>query len=323
VSESLACRLLRLSSGGLSLILSGRTLKDHLGPELDRALGRRVLVELPSLDEWPPCAGCDQGCEARPIRELDGWLVAMCPHDSTSDEVLTGNDVRQFRVEAEELCLAIREDSGLGGDGPKQLAPGIWLISHASHQHAPPRVIFVAFETDLGAAAILAMLKRVADPRPVSLLLAGHVDLELRLALEDAGIVALPVSELLVNDSTAPFQLDTALLTSSRPKPRLVLRRSDQSVTFDGASKVLSDQSFNLLLVLAKEAQAGRPHVENRSIEDELWATAIEGQVGDAIRRLRDALASVLGGRKQANKLVRNRPGKYFINMDFAVIEII
>jgi hypothetical protein len=323
VSESLASRLLRLSSGALPLILPGRTLKDHLGPELDRALGRRVLVELPSLDEWPPCAGCDQECEARLIQELNGRLVAMCPFDSTSDEVLSDDDVRQFRVEPEELCLAIREDSDLSGDGPTQLAPGIRLIGQTSEQDAPPRVIFVAFETGLGVAAIIAMLKRAASPRPVSLLLAGHLDLELRLALEDGGIVALSVSEPLMNDSTAPFRLDTALLTSSRSKPRLVLRRSDQSVTFDGTSKVLSDQSFKLLLVLAKEAQAGRPHVENRTIEDELWATAIEGQVGDAIRRLRDALASVLGGRKQVNKLVRNRPGKYFINTEFAIIEII
>ena len=39
------------------------------------------------------------------------------------------------------------------------------------------------------------MLKRVAGPGGrVSLLLAGHADLELRLALEDAAIVALPVS---------------------------------------------------------------------------------------------------------------------------------
>jgi hypothetical protein len=77
--ENLACRLLRLSSGGLPLVLSGRALKGHLGPDLDRSLYRRLLVELPSLDEWPPCAGCDQGCEARPIRELNGRLVAMCP----------------------------------------------------------------------------------------------------------------------------------------------------------------------------------------------------------------------------------------------------
>ena len=190
--ESLARRLLRLSSGGLPLILSGRALQDHLGPELDRALYRRVLVELPSLDEWPPCAGCDQECEARPIRELDGRLIAMCPHNSTSDEVLSDDDVRQFRLEAEELCLALREDSSLDGDGPKELAPGIWLIGQTPSKTRPLASSLSHSRLASGAATIIAMLKRVAGSRPVSLLLAGQADLELRLALEDAGVAALP-----------------------------------------------------------------------------------------------------------------------------------
>jgi hypothetical protein len=322
--ENLARRLLRLSSGGLPLILSGRALKDHLGPDLDRALSRRVLVELPSLDEWSPCASCDQGCGARPIRELNGRLVAMCPYDSTLDELLSNDDVRQFRLEAEELCLAIREDSALGGDGPKQLAPGIWLIGQTSQQDAPPRVVFVAFETGLGAAAIIAMLKRVAGPRPVSLLLAAHADLELRLALEDAGVAALPAPEPLADDATAPFRLGTALLTSVKPQPRLIVRGSDRSVAFEGTSGILPPQPFKLLRFMLMEAEAGRPLIENRLIEKELWGTTIHSrQVGDAIRRLREALAPLLGGREQADKLIQNRPGSYFINRDFAAIEII
>ena len=158
MNESLARRLLRLSSGGLPLILPGRALKDHVGPELDRALYRRVLVELPALDEWPPCAGCDQDCESRPVREEDGRLIAMCPHDSTSDEVLSADDVRQFRLEAEELCLALRQDSSLDGDGPEELAPGIWLIGQTPQQDAPPRIVFVAFETGLDPLRCLSVV---------------------------------------------------------------------------------------------------------------------------------------------------------------------
>jgi hypothetical protein len=324
VIESLARRLLRLSSGGLPLILSGRALQDHLGPELDRALYRRVLVELASLDEWPPCAGCDQKCEARPVRELDGRLIAMCPHDAISDEVLSADDVRQFRLEAGELCLALREDSNLDGDGPKELAPGIWLIGQTPQQDAHPRIVFVAFETGLGAATMIAMLHRVAGSRPVSLLLAGQVDLEFRLALEDAGVAGLSASEPLVDDATAPFRLDIDLLSLTKRQPSLVLRRSDRSVTFAGRSDILPPQPFTLLRFMLLEAEAGRPLIDNRLIEKELWGTAIHSrQVGDAIRRLRDALTPVLGGREQADKLIQNRPGSYFINRDFALIEII
>jgi DNA-binding response OmpR family regulator len=198
------------------------------------------------------------------------------------------------------------------------------LIGQTTQQDAPPRVVFVAFEIGLGAPTIVAMLRRVVGPTPISLLLAGQSDLEFRLALEDAGVVALPVSEPLMDDSTAPFRLDPHLLTSTRSRPRLVLRQSRRSVTFDGRSKVLSPQPFKLLLFMLTEAQEGRPLIDNRSIEDELWGTAIHArQVGDAIRRLRDALAPVLGGRGEANELIQNRPGSYFINQDFALIEIV
>ena len=255
---------------------------------------------------------------------MNGRLVAMCPYDSTLDELLSDDDVRQFRLEADELCLSIREDSGLGGDGPKQLAPGIWLIGQTSQQDAPPRVIFVAFETGLGAAAIIAMLRRVAGPTSVSLLLAGRADLELRLALEDAGVAQAPIAELLVDEPRAPFRLDSDLLTSTKPQPRLVLRHSDRSVTFEGMSEILPPQPFKLLRFMLMEAEAGRPLIENRLIEKELWSTAIHNQqVANAVRRLRDALASILGNRKQAEILIQNRPGSYFINRDFAAIEII
>jgi hypothetical protein len=324
VSKNLPRRLLRLSSGGLPLILFGRTLREHVGPELDRALGRRVLIELPRLEEWPPCPCCDQECDARPIRELEGRLVAMCPHDAASDEVLSREDVRQFLLDAEELCLAIREDSGLGGDGPTMIARGIWLIGQTGGHHAPPRIIFVGFEFGLGAAAIIALLKRMAGPRSALLVLTGEADVELRLALGDAGIDAVCFADVLVEDARAPFHLDLNLLTAVAPLPRLVLRQSVRSVAFDATSSVLPPQPFQLLLFMLTEAQAGRPLIDNRLIERKLWGTAIHGrQVGDAIRRLREALAPVVGGHERASELIQNRPGSYLVNKDFAVFEIV
>jgi DNA-binding response OmpR family regulator len=325
VSESLARRLLRLSSGGLPLILFGRDLSQHLGPELDRALSRRVLIELPQLDEWPPCARCENGCEARPIRELNGRPVAMCPYDSSSDEALSEDDLRLFELDVEELCLAIREDSRLTGDGPQEIVEGIWLIGRTDGQGLPSRCIILAFNADLDAAVVIAMLRRVAGARSVSLLLAGDCDLTLRLALEDAGVVPLPILELLaVDDESALFCLDTGSLISSRPRPRLVLQRSNRSVTFQESSKVLSPQSFKLLLFMMTRTQAGHPLISNASIEDELWGTTIHSrQVGDVVRRLREALSPILGGLEQAKRLIQNHPNSYSIDQEFAVIEII
>ena len=88
-------------------------------------------------------------------------------------------------------------------------------------------------------------------------------------------------------------------------------------------SEILPPQPFKLLRFMLMEAEAGRPLIENRLIEKELWSTAIHSQqVANAVRRLRDALAPILGSRKQAEILIQNRPGSYFINRDFAAIEI-
>ena len=106
------------------------------------------------------------------------------------------------------------------------------------------------------------------------------------------GLLRCLLSEPLVDDTTAPFRLDTGLLTSTKPRPRLVLRRSDRSVAFEGTSGILPPQPFKLLRFMLMEAEAGRPLIDNRLIEKELWGTAIHSrQASDAIRRLRDALA--------------------------------
>jgi hypothetical protein len=325
VIENLAHSLLRLSGAGLPIILSGRTLKDHLGPALERALGRRVLVELPRLDEWSPCAGCDQQCEARPIRELNGRLVAMCPYDSTSDEILSDDDLRQFQLDPEELCLAIREDSGLSGDGPTEIADRIWLIGQTRQDETPSRCLFLAFDTSFSpSTAMVATIQRTAGRRVIALLLIGDPDLAVRLALEDARILAVPALELLADDAITPFRLDFGRLSSGPLRPRLVLRCSDRSVMFGDKSVRLPPQLFKLLLFLVTEAQAGRPLVENQLIERKLWGTAIHSrQPADAIRRLRDELAPVLDGREQVRRLVQNKPGSYLIDLDFAAIEIL
>ena len=68
-----------------------------------------------------------------------------------------------------------------------------------------------------------------------------------------------------MDDTTAPFRLDTGLLTSTKRQPHLVLRCSDRSVAFEGTSGILPPQPFKLLRFMALEAEAGRPLIANRS----------------------------------------------------------
>ena len=144
---------------------------------------------------------------------------------------------------------------------------------------------------------MVAMIQRTAGPRVNALLLIGDADLAVRLALEDARILAVPALELLADDVITPFRLDFGRLSSGPPRPRMGVRRSDRSVMFGDKSARLPPQLFKLLLILVTEAQAGRPLVENQLIERELLRAIHSRQPADAIRRLRDALAPVLGGR--------------------------
>ena len=253
------------------------------------------------------------------------WALGRdVPRHSTSDEILSDDDVRQFQLDVEELCLAIRDDSGLCGDGPTEIADRVWLIGRTSQDETPSRCIFLAFDTSLSPpAATVAVIKRTAGSSGVALLLINDADLEVRLALEDAAMLAMPILEMLANDAEISFRLDLGRLGSEPWLPRLMLRRADRSVTLDDNSVRLSPLLFKLMLFLVTEAQAGRPLVENRFIERKVWSTAIDSrQVADAIRRLRNELAPLLGGRERVDATFITSRAAILSTVNTAAIEI-
>ena len=135
-------------------------LKTWLGKPLDRLLARRVLVEFEPVGEWPPCPDCDQGCDSRPILHGGERLIAACPYDGRRDEILATDDVRAFSIDVENLCRAIREDTGLIGDDSAEIAGGAWLLGELSRNGQTPLTVVLAFRLrDQDAADLLFRIK--------------------------------------------------------------------------------------------------------------------------------------------------------------------
>ena len=73
---------------------------------------------------------------------------------------------------------------------------------------------------------------------------------------------------------------------------RLIIRTMERTVEIDGQAVHLAPQPFDLLVLLARTALAGRTPMQRRDIEDALFGNAAHGHdVSDIVRRLRDSLA--------------------------------
>ena len=82
--------------------------------------------------------------QPRILRDADR-LIAACPYDSRRDETLTTDDVRVFGINAENLCRAIREDTGLIGDDVAEIADSVWLLGELPRNGQTPRLVVWLF----------------------------------------------------------------------------------------------------------------------------------------------------------------------------------
>src|SRR3954452_23175517 len=113
VTETLPKLLLRLIEAGASAELSGRQARRFFGPEFERLLARRVLVEQRPLETWSPCSVCTCAVEGRPIQTVEGRLVAACPLDAAEDVLLDEEDVRVFVIDRANIVQEIARASGV------------------------------------------------------------------------------------------------------------------------------------------------------------------------------------------------------------------
>ncbi len=74
------------------------------------------------------------------------------------------------------------------------------------------------------------------------------------------------------DEATAGLAIDQSKLdVPPRLAPRLVIRRAAKTVCLDGLPKTLSEQEFQLLVLLAEHALKSQAVLENRQIEARIW----------------------------------------------------
>ena len=231
----------RLSNGGAEARVSGRALRRFPEREVERLLRARVLIEQRKADNWPVCAHCDCGLDARPIRRIGDEIRACCPHDAAEDVALTEDDLKRYSVDGEHLAGEIAASGGLVG-GVVRMDDGVWLIGKAPSGYA---MVLCNNPDRLEAPGMILALKAAVGGTRVALI-ATAIEATIAIRWREAGISVLDFSEVMIPDQSGADRLDLARIlaephvaaTSSDAAAsrtaRLMISRSRRSVQLDG-----------------------------------------------------------------------------------------
>lgn len=306
MSATLVKLLLQQSEGGEPAILWGRLAKPHLGREFDSLLGQRILIEEAPAESWSICSNCECGFDARPIQHINGRLVAACPIDAGSDAVLEPDDLRSFRIDVAVLMRTVASASGFDTE-PGEIIKGVWHFGPIRDG----RALFVASSVPAALQpGLVASLRMAVHDQPITLA-APELPAVQRQKMLEADTFLVCLQDVIARTGRTPFALDFSKLAPSRAaRPRLVIRKSAKLVQIDGASRLLPDQPFELLTLLAERALTDDPFVAPREIEDLIWGTLVHRvsrPARDVVRELRDALAAGSSDPGSSRDLIENQ----------------
>lgn len=285
----------RLSDGGPEFTVSGRALRRFPEREVDRLLRARVLIEQRTADSWSVCAHCDCGLDARPIRELDGRLVACCPHDAGEDQVLEPDDLRRFGIEPDRLAGAIAASGGLTG-GVARIGVGIWLLGRVPSGRC---LVLCVDVCSLNAPGAILALRSAAGTAPITVI-ASAIDAASVLRLREAGVETSSLDACVMFDASGMEHLALDRLSPIVViAPRLILSRSRQSAMFDGRRLDLTPQMFALIRLFAEQTGQRDPVLRKEIIDAQTGRPANE-----IVRDLRKALVGCGLSRSAADTLI-------------------
>ncbi len=302
MTETLPRLLLRLSEAGDPAILWGRQAAPHAGRDFERLLDHGVLAEQAPSTEWDVCPACDCGLDARPIHQVNGRHIAVCPTDRRSDFVLDDDDLRSFRIHPPSLVREIAMASGFG-DEPAPVAAGVWHLGETSAQWA----LFLALSRDaVLQPGMIGLMRLVARSVPITVIAPAMAADELARFV-DAAIAVIPIDGCLGRNAVG-FAIDLSTLESAPAlEPHLVIFRQSQRVILGGNELHVPQQPFKLLVKLAEAVGTRKGHLTPQEIEAENSGRS----AGDLIRDLRNALHD------DQKTLIRTRqsPTRYFLGL--------
>jgi len=300
----------RLSDGGPHVSLSGRALRRFPEGEVDRLLRARVLIERRKADNWPVCAHCDCGLDARPVRHVGEELRACCPLDAAEDVVLEDGDLSRFGIDAGRLAGRIAASGGLAGP-VSAVVDGVWTIG------TTPSGVAVVLCSDLAPldspGTVLAIKAAVGGAASV---VVGHdFGAPLVLRLKEAGLSAVEIGEALDpdadrlrTDSLGKVARSASLgsETESGSEPRLQIFRGRRTLRFDGRDIVLSMVGFDAFVGAAEKVVAG----EVMLTYQEIHSLTNRASHRDVLKEIRDQLEQHGITREDAFALVKTKHGR-------------
>jgi len=304
MTEPLPRLLLRLSEAGEPAILWGRQAASYAGRAFDRLLERGVLIEQVLATEWDVCPACDCGLETRPIQQVNGRHIAVCPTDRRSDVALGEDDLRSFRIHPLALVREIATASGFG-DAPSPITAGVWHLGQTSNQ----RALFLALSRDgVLQPGLVGLMRSITRALSITVIAPAMAADDL-VRLVEAGISVVSMEDCM-GGNAAGFAIDLATLEyAPAVKPLLVIFRHGQRVILDGIEMHIPQQPFNLLVRLA-EAVGGRSgYLTPHQIEAENSGRG----AADLVRELRRSLSEKWQGRGANLIKTRRSPTGYLL----------
>lgn len=215
-------------------------------------------------DSWSVCSHCECGLDARPIRELDGRLVACCPHDAAEDVVLDEQDLKRFGIDSDRLAAKIAASGGLVG-APAPIADGLWSLG------ATPGGVAVVLCSDpdrLEAPGTILAIRAAIGGSP-GMLVAAVLGPTAKIRLCEAGLAAAQVDDALMADGIGTDRLALERLADSGPtgssdvasgiasSARLQISRARRILRLDGQDIVLSLSGFDAFTGAAERSSRG------------------------------------------------------------------
>jgi hypothetical protein len=306
VNDSLPKLLLRSEAGGTPVLWGGDALPHHQRM-LDRFLAAGILVERARATSWPVCRRCDGSCGERDVLEIDGALVAECPEYPDQRRTLQIHEVRSFTIDVPTVVMSLAGASDLTG-GAEAIAPGAWLLGRAGGARS---VILVLGETCLLPPDGPALISSRVEMAETTLLVPDSAMAAALRPFRDAGSHVAPTASALVG---AELRLDPdVVFPPPRYAERLEINVVGRTATLDQRPLALTDQTFGLLLALARAAQVHGGFLDARQVQTSIYGSLsppASRPLRDVARDLRDRLAAGLPGAETAavRALILNRP---------------
>ncbi|SLN75455.1 helix-turn-helix domain-containing protein [Roseisalinus antarcticus] len=270
----------RLSDSGPAVSISGRALRRFPEGDVDRLLRARVLIERRKADNWPVCAHCDCGLDARPVRYVGQELRACCPDNPAEDVILEEGDLKRFGIDARRLAAQIAASGGLAGS-VATVVDDVWMLGNTPADGA----LMLCRDVDrLEAPGAILAMKSAAAPRLVTVIV-HEPDPALVLRLREAGIEVWALTDVVRTSAEGADRLVLDGARVSTGAVRLVLHRRAQSAVLDGRRLDLPPQMFMLFNMFVERSLQRDPVLKAQEIEAQFQRTPRE-----IVRDLRKSL---------------------------------